>query len=265
MNGKIIEVFCGLMLLLQASCVLVVQFRIVDPWFFPATVLFVVFTVFGGIAAVFGVGLWMMARRKQRRFRPDMIAIYFTCLFTVVYTQFTHGRHNFNLRASNDSSTDITNPPLYQLSKYQRLHIKEVSPVWGFMNIPHTIAKADTDSIVLSKSGLESKIIINQVANLLGWVMVRRSDNRSADKTFNETYELLAGNNGLGQRTNFVVRIVSNNEGFSVVDLRSSSPGRRRDFGLNELMIRNFAEELAKAVVKDQMTSLVLPKGLELL
>ena len=267
MNGKIIEVFCGSMLLLQAVCFLLVQLQIVDPWFFPATVFFVVFVVFGGIAAVFGLGLWMMAMGKQRRFRPDIILIYFMCLLSSIFMQFTYGLHNINLRASNDSSTDITNPPLYQFSKYQRLHIKEVSPVWGFMDIPHTIVKADTDSMVLSKSGLELKIIINQVASALGWVMVRRSVNRTADKTFNETYELLAGNAGIDQRTDFAVRIISNNEGFSVVDLRSSSPGRRRDLGFNDLMIRNFADELSKAVLKDEMTvtSLGLPKGLQLL
>lgn len=265
MNGKIIEVFCGSMLLLQAVCFLLVQLQIVDSWFFPSTVFFLVFTVFGVIAAVFGLGLWMMAMGKQRRFRPDIILIYFMCLLTSVFMQFTYGLHNINLRASNDSSTDITNPPQYQFSKYQRLHIKEVSPVWGFMDIPHTIVKADTDSMVLSKSGLELKIIINQVANLLGWVMVRRLDNTNADKTFSETYELLAGNAGINQRTDFAVRVMSNNEGFSVVDLRSSSPGRRRDLGFNDLMIRQFAGELAKVVFKDEMTmkSLEPPSSME--
>ena len=74
--------------------------------------------------------------------------------------------------------------------------------------------------------------------------MVRRLDNTNADKTFSETYELLAGNAGINQRTDFAVRVMSNNEGFSVVDLRSSSPGRRRDLGFNDLMIRQFAGEL---------------------
>jgi hypothetical protein len=38
--------------------------------------------------------------------------------------------------------------------------------------------------------------------------------------------------------------VVSLTGSSSVVDVRSSSPGRRRDLGFNELMIRNFTDEL---------------------
>ena len=50
------------------------------------------------------------------------------------------------------------------------------------------------------------------------------------------------------------MRVVSNNDGSSVVDIRSSSPGRRRDFGFNELMIRTLVDELEKAVTNDPRT-----------
>jgi hypothetical protein len=80
-----------------------------------------------------------------------------------------------------------------------------VSSVRGFIDIPHTIAKSNTNSIMLSKSGLELKIIINQVTNFLIWVMIWRSDNRNNDKAFNETYELLAGNAGIDQHTDLAV------------------------------------------------------------
>jgi hypothetical protein len=72
---------------------------------------------------------------------------------------------------------------------------------------------------------------------------------------------------GSPRRTNLLVRVVSLTGSSSVDDIRSSSPGRRRDLGFNELTIRNFADELSKEVFKDQMTmtSLGLPKGLQLL
>jgi hypothetical protein len=38
-------------------------------------------------------------------------------------------------------------------------------------------------------------------------------------------------------RTDVAVRIVTNNEGFSVVDIHSSASHSRRDIGFNELMI----------------------------
>ena len=254
MNLKIIEAFCALMLGLQVMFFLLVQFQITDPWSFPALVFFVISLILCSVGAILGIGLCIMRKHQQHAVRSDTIALFLMCLSTVGFFQVGYGWQSLDLTAGNDYSTDITNPPQYQLSKYQRLKVKEVSPVWGFMDIPPKILKSDTDSLVLPKSCVELKIIINQVTNKLDWIVSRRSSSVTTDKNFDETYELIVGAAGVHQRTNLVVRVVSNNDGSSVVDLRSSSPGRRRDFGFNELMIRTLVDELEKAVTNDPRT-----------
>jgi hypothetical protein len=248
MNLKIIEAFCALMLGLQVMFFLIVQFHIIDPWSFPDLVFFVISLILCSVGAILGIGLCIMRKQQQHAVRSETIVLFFMCLSTVGFFQFVYGWQSLDLTAGNDYSTDITNPPQYQLSKYQRLKVKEVSPVWGFMDIPPKILKSDTDSLVLPKSGVELKIIINQVTNKLDWRVSRRAASLTTDKNFEETYELIVGAVGVRKRTNLVVRVVSNNDGSSVVDLRSSSPGRWRDFGFNELMIRTLADELEKSV-----------------
>ena len=254
MNLKIIEAFCALTLGLQVMFFLLVQFQITDPWSFPALVFFLISLILCGAGAILGIGLCIMRKHQQHAVRSDTIALFFMCLFTVGFFQLGYGWQSLDLTAGNDYSTDITNPPQYQLSKYQRLKVKEVSPVWGFMDVPPKTLKSDADSLVFPKSGMELKVIINKVANKLDWIVVRRSDSLTTDKNFNETYELIVGASDVHQRTNLIVRVVSNNDGSSVVDIRSSSPGRRRDFGFNELMIRTLADELEKSVTNYPLT-----------
>jgi len=100
---------------------------------------------------------------------------------------------------------------------------------------------------VLSMSGFDSKIMIKQVINKLGWVFVRLMDNTSTSEGFNETYLLRAGNPGIAGRTDVAVRVVTNNEGFSEVDIHSSSSHSRRDLGFNELMILRLKKEILLA------------------
>ena len=130
----------------------------------------------------------------------------------------------------------------------------------------HLILKSDTDSIVLPVSSLVTKRIVIKTLNKMGWRVVRRFS-ETMDNNFKEVYEIVGGMAGSPRRTDLLVRLVSVNESSTVVDIRSSSPGRRRDLGFNELMIRNFTEELSKAVPKDQltMTSLGLFSALQLL
>ena len=237
MNLKIIEAFCALMLGLQVIFFSLVEFQITDPWSFPALVFFVISLILCSVGAILGIGLCIMRKHQQHAVRSDTIVLFLMCLFTAGFFQFVYGWQSLDLTAGNDYSTDITNPPQYQLSKYQRLKVKEVSPVWGFMDIPPKILKSDTDSLVLSMSGFDSKIMIKQVINKLGWVFVRLMDNSSTSEGFNETYLLRAGNPGIAGRTDVAVRVVTNNEGFSEVDIHSSSFHSRRDLGFNELMI----------------------------
>jgi len=254
MARKIIEVFCTLMLLLQALCYLLVQYGIINSWFFPATVIFILTIILGGIGALSGVGLLIKQRGGDKPARPEAIMVFLMCMFSVVWVQVFYGwQFIFDLTAGNDYTTDIADVPQFQQSKHERLIVKEVSPIWGFMDIPHVILKADIDTIFLPLSGLESKVIVKRAINKLGWRLVRYSDNTSAVDGFNQTYEIVGGNGGVNQLTDLVVRIVSDNAESSAVDIRSSSPGRRRDLGFNQHMIQKFAEELAVLLQNSSM------------
>ena len=244
MNGKIIEVFCALSLGLNITLYLLVQFQIIEPWYFPAVPVFVLSVILGCVGATFGIGLWIMRKHKQYPARTDTMVIFLMCFVPFTFIQVGYGWQYINLKASNDYSTDLVNPPLFYLSKYERLVIKEVAPFWGFLDIPHVITKAERDSLVFAKSGLELKRMIIKAANNLGWRMIRRSANTSTDNTFNETYEIAGGYSGMAQRTDLVVRVVSNNGGSAIVDIRASSRGSRRDLGFNEMMIQKLAREL---------------------
>ena len=247
MNGKIIEVFCALSLGLNITLYLLVQFQIIEPWYFPAVPIFVLSAILGCVGATFGIGLWIMRKHKQYPARTGTMVIFLMCFapFSLFQVAYGYGWQYVNLKASNDYSTDLVNPPLFSLSKYERLVIKEVAPFWGFLDIPHVITKAERDSLVFAKSGLELKRMIIKAANNLGWRMIRRSANTSTDNTFNETYEIAGGSSGIAQRTDLVVRVVSNNGGSAIVDIRASSRGSRRDLGFNEMMIQKLARELA--------------------
>ena len=255
MNGKIIEVFCALSLGLNITLYLLVQFQIIEPWYFPAVPVFVLSVILGCVGATFGIGLWIMRKHKQYPARTDTMVIFLMCFVPFTFIQVGYGWQNINLKASNDYSTDLVNPPLFYLSKYERLVIKEVAPFWGFLDIPHVITKAERDSLVFAKSGLELKRMIIKAANNLGWRMIRRSANTSTDNTFNETYEIAGGYSGIAQRTDLVVRVVSNNGGSAIVDIRVSFPSRRRDLGFSEEVLQKFARELEKLVTSNSIIS----------
>lgn len=250
MGGQIVERFCIAMLLFQAGFFLVVQFKIIDPWFFPATVFFPIFVFLGLIVSLFGFGIIVKSLLYRQSFRLELLMVCGLSVITFVSIQLTYGWENVDFKKANDYTTDIIDIPQFQQSKHERLHVKEVSPIWGFMDIPHTVSQADVGSIFLRLNGLDAKIVVKEATSNLGWLHVRYSITPRDGIRFNETHQFLAGNPGVNQRTDVVVRIVSTELGFSIVDIRSSSPGRRRDLGFNSLMIRKLANEIVtKAAV----------------
>jgi len=84
----------------------------------------------------------------------------------------------------------------------------------------------------------------------MGWVLRRHSDVKIADDSISETYTFKGGVHTLYDRSDVVVRIVSNQLGYTTVDTRSSSSAHRRDWGMNNLIIKTLAEEI-KGVAKN--------------
>ena len=249
MDGKIIKGFCISMVLLQFIFFGLVQYSIHhSPWYIPASLFLLLFVFCGGVAAIIGICLCIRRNFNKTPFGREGLVIFLTCLSSVISVQVFYGWQSIDLSAGNDYSTDAINPPQFNQSKHNRLRSQQMPSFWRFLDIPHKVLKSDTDSLVLSMSGFDSKIMIKQVINKLGWVFVRLMDNTSTSEGFNETYLLRAGNPGIAGRTDVAVRVVTNNEGFSEVDIHSSSSHSRRDLGFNELMILRLKKEILLAV-----------------
>ena len=264
---KTIEAVLALLLIYQSVLYLIISFEFVDPWVFPTSVLFLGSCGLGAVFGVFG-GFRMVQRVLQgEAIRPQTALLLVLTVSLLSVVQGSFGFQNLNWKKGNDYSTNITDIPKFSLTKDERLRSTSTSALWGFMDIPQAILKSDTDSIVLPMPGLVTNRIVIKTLNKMGWRVVRRFDETMDDVGFKKVYEIVGAMVGSPRRTDLLVRVVSLTGSSSVVDIRSSSPGRRRDLGFNELMIRNFADELSKAVLKDQMTmtSLGLPKDLELL
>ena len=238
MDGKIIKRFCISMVLLQFICFGLVQSSVHhNPGYIPANLFLLLFSFCGGVGAIIGIGLCIKRKFNKISFGWEGLVIFLTCLLSVLGVQLLYGWQSIDLSAGNDYSTDAINPPQFNQSKYDRLHSHQMPSFWRFMDIPHKVLKSDIDSLVLPMSGFDSKIMIKKAIYGLGWVFVEQLDDVSASEGFNETYLLRAGNPGIAGRTDVAVRVVTNNEGFSVVDIHSSASHSRRDLGFNELMI----------------------------
>jgi hypothetical protein len=264
---KTIEAVLALLLIYQSVLYLIISVELVDPWVFPTSVLFLVSCGLGAVSGVFGGCRLVQHALQGEAIRPQTVLLLVLTVSLLSVVQGSFGFQNLNWKKGNDYSTSITDIPKFFLTKDERMRSTSTSALWGFMDIPQAILKSDTDSIVLPMSGLVTKRIVIKTLNKMGWRVVRRFDEIMDDVGFKEVYEIVGAMAGSPRRTNLLVRVVSLTGSSSVVDIRSSSPGRRRDLGFNELMISNFADELSKEVLKDQMTktSLGLPKDLRLL
>ena len=206
-------------------------------WYIPANLFLLLFVFCGGVGAIIGIGLCIKRNLNKTPFGREGLVIFLACLSSVISVQLIYGWQSVDLSAGNDYSTDAINPPQFNQSKYGRLRFQQMPSFWRFLDIPHKVLKSDTDSLVLPMSGLDSKIMIKKAIYRLGWVFVRRLDDASTSESFNETYLLRARNPGIAGSTDVALRIVTNNKGFSVVDIHSSASHSRRDLGFNELMI----------------------------
>jgi uncharacterized membrane protein YsdA (DUF1294 family) len=246
MDGKIITGFCISIVLLQFIFFGLVQSsEHHNPGYIPANLFLLLLIICGGVGAIIGIGLCIKRKFNKISFGGEGLVTFLMCLLSVLGVQLIYGWQSIDLRsAGNDYSTDTINPPQFNQSKHDRLHSHQMPSFWRFLDIPHKVLKSDTGSLVLPMSGLDSKIMIKQAINRLGWVFAGRMDDASTSEGFNETYLLRAGSPGIAGRTDVAVRVVTNNEGFSVVDIHSSATHSRRDLGFNELMILRLKKEI---------------------
>jgi|TARA_B110000093_G_C12761544_1_gene322761 hypothetical protein len=123
MNGKIIEAFCALMLSLQIMLFLLAELQIIKPWSFPMVPIFIVSIILGCVGATYGIGHWIIRKNKQYSSRLEPMVIFLMCFVPFTFVQVGYGWQHITLKASNDFSTDVVNPPLYHLRKSLRFGV----------------------------------------------------------------------------------------------------------------------------------------------
>ena len=114
------------------------------------------------------------------------------------------------------------------------------------MNIPHQVLKTlSVESIFLD---FEPKVASRLERRLLFILYRTRTSNTNKVGTIEAATSLAAKE----QPTDFVIRAQPNEEGGSMIDVRSSPPGRRRDLGLNMVVIRKFIDQLDLEIAKSE-------------
>ena len=240
---KRIHTFCKVTCVIQAVFFVVVQTGVVNNWVVPVPFLWLITSILAGIVAAYGTFLLIREKLYGKSVRVKSIVVYALNLGIVMFLQVSYGYQNLDLQKGNDYSTDIVDAPRHRLTSDKRMTSKEVSYVWGFLSIPHKILKSDLDSIILPVSNLDSTLIVKKAINRLGWVLRRHSVSTTSDGGPSDNYEFKAGLHLL-DRNDVVVRLSSNPSGSVVVDMRSSSVVRRRDWGTNNLIIKRLAGEI---------------------
>ena len=243
MVQNIIDTFCRITLAIQAVCFVLVPYGAVDHQFFPLPFLWLITSILAGIVSAFGMFLLIREKLYVKSVWVKRMTVYALNLGIVIFCQVSYGYQNLDLQKGNDYSTDIVDVPRHRLTADKRMTSKKVSNVWGFLSIPHKILKSDLDSIILPFSKVDSTLIVRKAINRLGWVIRRHSVTTMSDGGPSDNYEFKAGLHLL-DRNDVVVRLRSNPSGSVVVDIRSSSVVRRRDWGTNNFIIKRLGEEI---------------------
>ena len=114
------------------------------------------------------------------------------------------------------------------------------------MNIPHKVLKTlSVESIFLDLEPKVASRLERRVLVILDWPRTYTANNVG-------TIEAATSLAAKEQSTDFVIRAQPNEEGGSMIDVRSSPPGRRRDLGLNMVVIRKFIDQLDLEIAKSE-------------
>ena len=219
---------------------------IFNPGGFPIAYFVIFFHFLGLILIILGIPLVFMHFRKSARLKLDMILALIIFCIPIIWFDKQYGWLNINFIAANDYSTDVESVPQFSRSKHDRLHFKEVQPLWRFLNIPHKVLKAPgIESISLDMEPKTASRLVKRALVMLGWPRTNTGSN-------GVTIEAAANLVGEEQSTDLVIRILPKGEGGSLLDVRSSSRAQRRDLGSNMVIIRKFIDHLDLEIAKSK-------------
>lgn len=219
---------------------------IFNPGGFPLASVVIFFHLLGLILIILGIPLVLIHFRKSAHLKLDIILALIIFCIPIIWFDKQYGWLNINFIAANDYSTDVGSIPQFSRSKHDRLHFKEVHPLWRFLNVPDKVLKAPgIDSIVLDMDPKMTSRLVKRALVMLGWP---RTNTGANGLTIEASANIVAEK----QVTDLVIRILPKGEGGSLIDVRSSSRAQRRDLGSNMVIIRKFIDHLDLEIAKSK-------------
>ena len=189
------------------------------------------------------VGCFMSFNCGARR--AEFMALMATCVIPFVLLHFIVGVQNFSLGETNDVTTNIENPPVFNLTRDSRLAATNFSQIWSFLNIPERVSEHPTLSTIevdLSCEALGPMVL--GTFHFLGWPV------SFANRTTNSIEAKASWS--FGSKVNdFVVRMSGLENKGCAVDLRSASRHERRDLGMNLLLLDRFMTQFSRVFEKE--------------
>ena len=242
MRKSKIELLCMVMVAAQATFWLLGQSSLVGNDMLPDAT-FIIPAILGFILGV--VGSSVIVKELLNR-QPIRLPLLFACGLSIIsflIYEVNLGWQNLDFRRGNDYSTDIINVPKYKISREGRLNFGETK-FWALFEISDKTLKADASGIIVPMSGQDIRRLMRKIARNSGWIAVRHDVLASSGTGLTETFEFKAGIPLIRQRSDVVVRIASRENHSTLIDIRSSSPNKRVDFGFNNMMINNIRAQL---------------------
>lgn len=204
---------------------------------------FVAPAILGFIVGIFGLGVIAKELLNRQPLRLQLLLPSGMCIACFAFYQVNLGWQNLDFRRGNDYSTDIINVPKYTISREHRLNFGETK-FWTLFEVFDKTLKADANSVTVPMSGLDTNRLIRKMALQSGWIGIRHKVLASDSTGLIETFEFKAGLLLLRQRSDVVIRVVSRQNYSAVIDIRSSSPTKRVDLGLNNMLINKITAKV---------------------
>jgi hypothetical protein len=228
-------------------CVLILEFNMVDRWKY-AIDYFVGLLVFLNFAiGCVGASILFCNLSAVRSLRPDFALLVFICWLPVAILQYVYGVQNFSFAPFNDITTNTANPPQFRLSRSERqIHVGGFD-LWGALQASDKIAAHPGISSItfLALPDLVYECAL-RTAYALNWKVTIRDP-------VARVFEVKATLAHINKAADAVIRVVDTSDGYSIVDVRSTSPNNRIDGGFNAQIIKSFVKPLKRMLVNRRM------------
>ena len=244
---RILSLCCQVSIFVTFSVILIIELDIFDASEYPIGLFIVVCVLVSFGIGCLGASVIFSNFSATRLLRPDFALLVFICLLPMVGAHYVYGIQNLSFAAINDVSTNVDDPPQFRLSKSDRQGNTNTGRIFRWLDATNKItAHKNISSVML----LASPDLVYQcalfTAHTLNWRITSRDP-------VMRVFEVKAAIPYIHTETDAVIRVLGSGQDYSVIDLRSASPNRRMDGGLNARIITSFFNPLKRTLVNRRM------------